>query len=107
VCQPHPHRTKFPPVSHGIAIFCALTIWALGLFSTSPLLHGVLHSDAGHAGHACAFTLFREGVESDFGATVTVPAPALCRAGEVVAVAAIPVADVDVRLPPACGPPFC
>ena len=87
-------------------VFGALTVWLLGLLAASPELHSLLHEDAGRAGHTCAITLFREGVEDGLGAAVLVATPALFPAGETVAVMVLPVADADVRLPPGCGPPL-
>ena len=77
------------------------------MFAASPLLHGALHDDAGHAGHFCAITLFREGAEGGAEAAVIVAAPALFPAGDTAAMTAVPTAAADVRLPPGCGPPLC
>ena len=100
-------RTQVPPALRWTAAFCALTVWLLGLFATSAQLHGSLHRDIADAGHACAITLFREGVEDSVGATVLAVTPVLFSAGETVAAPMVPVADADVRLPPGCGPPLC
>lgn len=105
VSQPHPR--KLPSASRGTAAFCALTVWLLGLFVASAPLHGALHQDAGHAGHTCAITLFREGIEDAVGSAAIIVTPALSPRGATAALTAVLVADADVRLPPGCGPPLC
>lgn len=93
--------------SRGVAAICALTVWLLGLFAASSQLHVSLHSDADDAGHACAITLFSQGLEDSPGCADLVVTPALFRAGEIAALTAAPVTDTPDRLPPGRGPPLC
>jgi hypothetical protein len=91
----------------GVAVFCALTVWLLGVFATSAQLHGALHDDAEQATHTCAITLFSHGLEDSLGGAELVITPALFCAGETRAIAIVPTADAHVRLPPGRGPPHC
>jgi hypothetical protein len=93
------------PLVRWTAAGCALLVWALGLLAASPELHEKLHADAGRADHACAVTIFHQGVE-DTGAA----APPLVVVWRVVErVAALPSAlrltETGGLLPPSCGPP--
>jgi hypothetical protein len=82
-------------------------VWLLGIFAVSSDLHGTLHHEAGSASHACAVTLFRDGVEDLLPAIILTPAPVLYPIGEAVVVVAVIAAEPDTRLPPGCGPPLC
>ena len=93
------------PFVRWTAGICALLVGVLGLLAASPVLHGKLHADAGHADHACAVTIFHHGVE-DTGAAL----PQLNVVWRMVEkVAAIPAAlrltETVGLLPPSCGPP--
>lgn len=90
-----------------MAVLCALTVWLLGLFAASSQLHVSLHTDAGHAGHSCAITLFSHGLEDSLGCADLVVTPALFPAGEIATVAVAPLTDTPGRLPPGRGPPLC
>jgi hypothetical protein len=93
------------PIVRWTAAGCALLVWALGLLAASPLLHTELHVDAHHAEHACAVTIFHQGVE-DTGAAQPQPA-VIWRLVERVAVApsALRWTETGGLLPPSCGPP--
>lgn len=91
----------------GVAAICALTVWLLGVFAASSHLHDSLHSDAGHAGHSCAITLFSQGLEEALGGADLVVTPALFAAGEIAPVVSASFSDTSDRLPPGRGPPLC
>ncbi len=63
------------PALRWAAVFCALTVWALGLLAVSPHLHAALHSDANHQDHTCAITLFNHGVDDGAAQTAVVIEP--------------------------------
>lgn len=101
----HPPFTA-TPASRWLAVFCALSVWMLGLLAASPQLHAALHNDADQADHTCAVTLFNHGVDTALVGDDLVSAPALFAAGECVLPPALPVAAPHHRLPPGCGPPL-
>lgn len=90
-----------------MAVLCALTVWLLGLFAASSHLHVSLHVDAADTGHACAITLFSQGLEDSLGCADLVVTPALLPADEIATLAVAPLADTPGRLPPGRGPPLC
>lgn len=90
-----------------MAVLCALTIWLLGVFSASAHLHESLHAEADHQDHACAITLFSQGLDSPLACVALVLAPAEFPAGVVLAPSAAPVSEMPGRLPPGRGPPLC
>ena len=59
-----------------LAVFCALTVWMLGLLAASPVLHAALHADADQSEHDCAITLFSHGTDAPLTATGLVRLPA-------------------------------
>jgi hypothetical protein len=103
------NTAQLPPsrALRGVAALCALMIGLLGFFAASSQLHGSVHDDADHAGHACAITLFSQGVEGSLGQADLVVTPALFPAGEIGTVTSAPVTDTPDRLPPGRGPPLC
>jgi len=90
-----------------VALLCALTVWLLGLFAASPLLHGSLHHDAAHAGHTCTITLFSQGLEVSLGRADLIVTPALFPTGEIATLSITRLTRESDRLPPGRGPPFC
>jgi hypothetical protein len=100
-------NAKPRPAFRWVAVFCALTVWVLGLAAASPQLHAALHPDADHTDHTCAVTLFSHGFEDGTGSTFPVCAPALFVEYKSTVQPASPVADVLHRLPPGRGPPSC
>lgn len=46
------------------AFVCAATVLLFAALGASPTLHGHVHDDAGDSEHACAITLFGQGVEN-------------------------------------------
>ena len=99
-------ETPLPSGFRWIAAACALLVLFLGVLAASPDLHARIHSDADHAEHACAVTLFNQGAENPVPVTVPVIKP-----DEVVErlVPAAPrwVESLVGRLQPSCGPPHC
>jgi hypothetical protein len=89
-----------------VAVFCALSVWALGLLAVSPQLHAALHADANHADHTCAVTLFSHGADVCTGTTTLVCAPLFFVVEEGLGQPVSPVAEVPHRLPPGRGPPL-
>jgi hypothetical protein len=81
-------------------------VWLLGVFSASPMLHVELHGDADHADHACAITLFQQGVESTPAAAPLAGAPIARTEVRGAAPLAILPAAPRYWLPPHCGPPL-
>jgi len=63
------------PFLRWVAGACALLVWALGLLAVTPDLHAALHTDAGHADHECAITLFAHGADHAAPVTVLITAP--------------------------------
>ena len=105
---PVTNRPKQPaPALRWTAVFCALTVLALGLLAVSPQLHASLHCDAHHQDHACAVTFFSQGVEAVPGIMASVSAPESFVVGSCLGQPVTPVAEVQLRLPPGCGPPLC
>ncbi|HEY0863237.1 MAG TPA: hypothetical protein VGD97_03965 [Lacunisphaera sp.] len=100
------HR-PIPRTLRGVAALCALTVWLLGLFVASSQLHVALHTDAGHAGHSCAITLFSQGLEASLGCADLVVTPALFPAGKIATLPVVWLSDTSDRLPPGRGPPLC
>jgi hypothetical protein len=96
---------KPSPVFRGVAVFCALAVWTLGLLAASPQLHAALHHDADHQDHSCAVTLFSHGVENGTEAVLSVGAPLLLVTGSCPVAPVALVTNAPHRLPPACGPP--
>lgn len=94
------------PVLRGLAVFCALAVWMLGLLAASPQLHAALHTDADQTDHSCAVTLFSHGCDDGLGAVCLACAPILFVTCEKTVQPALPVADVLHRLPPGRGPPL-
>lgn len=90
-----------------LAVFCALSVWMLGLLAVSPQLHASLHSDAWHQDHSCAVTLFSHGADGAITDASVASAPVLFPAGECAVQPALPVASAAYRLPPGRGPPLC
>ena len=90
-----------------MALGCALTIWLLGLFAASAGLHGALHQDAGHAGHACGVTLFNHGVDEAGTPLAAVFTPLLLLDETVSRPAERMVAAPRYRLLPGRAPPAC
>lgn len=101
--SPHPISRAL----RGVAGLCALTVWLLGLFAASSQLHVSVHTDAGHAGHSCAITLFSQGLEDSLGCADLVVTPALFPAGEIATLPVASLTDPSDRLPPGRGPPLC
>ena len=101
----HPFRLRLARLHQATAAGCALLVWLLGLLAVSPGLHAALHSDADHADHTCAVTLFSHGADEMLDAGAITVAPALLVSGDVVAASVAPVRADCRRLPPACGPP--
>jgi hypothetical protein len=99
-------RAMPAPAFRWTAVLCALAIWLLGLLTVSPQLHAALHSDANHQDHSCAVTLFSHGVEEGTGVMAGVSAPELFATGSCLVQPVSPVAGVQHRLPPGCGPPL-
>jgi hypothetical protein len=57
------HRSAHPePLRRLLAAGVAGLVLALSVLAASPSLHAWLHPDAGHADHACAVTLFLQGM---------------------------------------------
>jgi hypothetical protein len=102
-----PFRRLPPPASGWVAAFCALSVWLLGVFAVSSELHGDLHTEAGHAEHTCAITLFSETLEDPTGAADIAVAPAFFPAGATGTPWAAPLTETADRLPPGRGPPLC
>jgi len=108
VRSPSTKIKKMPaPAIRWVALFCAVAVWALGLLAVSPQLHAALHNDANHQDHTCAVTLFSHGVEEGAGIMASVSAPELHATGSCLIQPAMPLAEVQHRLPPGCGPPRC
>lgn len=90
-----------------MAVFCALTVWMLGLLAVSPELHAALHADADHADHICAITLFSHGVEGA-NPSIDVVVSGLVFVGDAPApVETRPAAAPHYWLPPGRAPPVC
>jgi len=94
------------PALRALAVFCALTVWMMGLLAASPQLHAALHSDADQSDHSCAVTLFSHGCDGGLGSVCLACAPILFVACENAVQPVLPVADVPYRLPPGRGPPL-
>ena len=63
------------PALRWAAVFCALTVWVLGLLAISPQLHATLHGDSDQQGHTCAITLFNHSVDDGTAQTLVVIGP--------------------------------
>ncbi len=87
-------------------MFCALSVWLLGLLAASPQLHAALHADADHTDHSCAVTLFSHGCENSLGAISLDCAPILFVAYETPANPGLSHPAITDRLPPGRGPPL-
>ena len=94
------------PALRWVAVFCALTVWALGLLAVSPELHAALHTDADHADHACAITLFSHGVDNSTTQTDLVVEPLVMLAGSVDTSTTRPALAPDYWLLPGRAPPI-
>lgn len=99
--------SPLPRSSRWLAVWLAVTVWALGVLAVSPELHAELHADGdGHA-HECAVTLFAHGADT------LDAAPALQHRSEAHELGRVAAPDPHVwaalhyRLRPACGPPLC
>lgn len=93
-------------VFRGLAAFCAVLVWALGLLAASPELHAALHHDADQADHVCAVTLFHQGTENPVPPLVIAPAPLLTVVALVAPVDSFRFEAPDGWLQPAQGPPL-
>ena len=98
-------RALPPPAIRWAAIFCALTIWVLGVLAISPQLHAALHSDADHQDHTCAVTLFNHGVDDGTTQTALAIEPLVCLEDVVTRPAARLVAAPRYWLLPGRAPP--
>jgi hypothetical protein len=100
-------RTAAPSAAfRGLAAFCAVLVWALGLLAASPELHAALHHDADQADHVCAVTLFHQGTENPVPLLVVAPEPLLTVAAIVAPVEPFRFETPDGWLQPAQGPPL-
>jgi len=95
------------PALRWVAVFCALTVWLLGLLATSPQLHAALHADADHTDHECAITLFSHGIEDGTACALLASVPLLQVENKSAIQPISSVADALHRLPPGRGPPVC
>ncbi len=100
-------QKPLPMTRRGLAAMCALAVWLLGVFGSSAELHGALHSDATHAGHTCAITLFNHGVEESVAGRDLVVGPLDFSVEKQTVAAEVAIAQVNHRYPPGCGPPRC
>jgi hypothetical protein len=98
---------KPKPALRWVAVFCALTVWMLGLLAVSPELHAALHADANHTDHACAVTLFNQGVEGTNPSIDFAIAPLVLLADSPVSVETRPAAAPRYWLQPGRAPPGC
>ena len=80
-------------------------VWLLGLLAASPELHAAMHQDAGHEEHACAVTLFNQGVEGTSPAVDFTVAPLVLLEDSPAVVATCPAAAPRYRLLPGRAPP--
>lgn len=93
------------PALRGLAVFCALTVWLLGILAGSAELHASLHKDAGLAEHSCGITLFGQGVENSVPPPNSVAAPSFVLVAMAHPVEPLRAALPSDRLPPGHGPP--
>lgn len=99
------HRTTQAPLIRWVAASCALLVWLLGLLAASPELHAVLHQDADQAEHACAVTLFSQGVDGAVSPSVFTVTPLLLLDDTPPAIAVCQAAAPRYRLLPGRAPP--
>ena len=88
-----------------LAASAAGLVLLLAVLAASPALHEVLHADAAQPDHACAVTLFLQGVEAATAALVLLAAPLRRVLGAVREPAPVRAAVPAYRLPPGRGPP--
>ena len=96
------HLKKFGRPS--LALLLAALVLLLNLLAASPSLHERFHSDAGHAEHQCAVTLFAHGqVDSaDAAPPLLKPEPAIFHS---VSWTETILVSTDIHILPGRGPP--
>jgi hypothetical protein len=97
------HLKKFGRPS--LALLLAALVLLLNLLAASPSLHERFHSDAGHAEHQCAVTLFAHG-QTD-SAVVEVTAVLPVTADEFLPLVSVSLTAAPMAmLPPGRAPPM-
>ena len=80
-------------------------VWTLGLLAASPELHARLHHDADQEGHACAVTLFSQGLDNPAVGAALPVVPSLFVVADVVPTEPQRVESPRDWLLPGRGPP--
>ena len=101
----HRLRAAFPFLHHLIAVGGIALVLALTVLAVSPQLHAWLHGDAGMADHACAVTLFQQGVVAATAGIILAATVLVFLARVAVMPAELHLAPLPYRLHPGRAPP--
>jgi len=93
------------PWWRGIALGAATLVGLLVVLAASPGLHAALHADASHPGHACAVTVFLNGIDPPAAETPRPAAPLELTECLAPVEAEMLLPATRYWLPPHCGPP--